>query len=329
MKKRIKSSQITRFKSISHIEYGTYDYPRRVYFPYQNHGIYRGILDNIMEFKERSDNETDNEFFRVNVAGKIMNFRLSYEHDCPAVYFHPSEKESAIESIHNYFLDFFDNTVEYQWYQWITDDEDSIPNFHQLALSISFDSKKYGRRDVESLEKFFASSPVIKRVDMQLDTSYLFRPESKFYQVESVHLKLYSHAVPTFLRHFQGRQAFLSCYYKWNILDLIEFMHRWKSGEECRKLEYLKMELSINEIPQDQILNALGVKHIDESNTPPTHELPLAFWSGFDPNTDPIVSHSYVVRNTDNRVASVSIQNNWFCFGVWKETEQEFLRMVT
>ncbi|CAO4384879.1 unnamed protein product [Caenorhabditis nigoni] len=327
MKKLIKSSQIKRFKNIRHIEYGISDYPRRVYIPYQNHGIYYEIMDNIMEFRERRRDETDNELFRVSLAGKIIYFRLSYEHDCPAAYFHPCDKESTIESIHNYFLDFFGDTVEYQWYQWIADDEYSIPHFHNLALSISFLPENCRRRDVDSIEKVFALSPVLKRIDISLDIPQLFNPESKFYQAESVHLKLYSNAVPTFLCHFQGRQAFLRCY-EWNTLDLIKFMKRWKSEEKCQKLEYFEMELLSNDIPLNEILNANGVKHIDETRTPPTHTLPLSFYCGLDPNTVPIISHSYVVRETDNRVASVSIDGNTFRFGVWKETEKEFLRMV-
>ncbi|PIC48339.1 hypothetical protein B9Z55_007348 [Caenorhabditis nigoni] len=45
-------------------------------------------------------------------------------------------------------------------------------------------------------------------------------------------------------------------------------------------------------------------------------------------NTDPITSYTYVVRETDNRVASVLIQGGTFSFGVWDKTEEEFLRMM-
>ncbi|PIC13946.1 hypothetical protein B9Z55_027515 [Caenorhabditis nigoni] len=47
-----------------------------------------------------------------------------------------------------------------------------------------------------------------------------------------------------------------------------------------------------------------------------------------EPNTDPFSSHAYVVRVTDNCVASVSIQEKLIYFGVWNKTEDEFLKMI-
>ncbi|PIC42552.1 hypothetical protein B9Z55_009593 [Caenorhabditis nigoni] len=161
---------------------------------------------------------------------------------------------------------------------------------------------------------------------MDLDKPEIFCPESKFWQAESIDLTLCINTVPVFLRNFQGRQAFLRCYDR-NTLDLIEFMNRWKSGEQCQKLEYLQIGIEFNNLPND-LLNENGVKHIDAIKTPPTHTLPKLSKTEYVPNTTPINSHSYIVRETDNRVASVSIQDKSFCFGVWDKTEEEFLRMV-
>ncbi|PIC42784.1 hypothetical protein B9Z55_009747 [Caenorhabditis nigoni] len=280
MKKLIKSSQMTRFKSISHIVNGKSISPgidRRIYIPFMT------MADNIMEISERRE-ETKNDYFQLNVSGKTMDFRLSNQYKFAEAYFHPLDKEAAIESIHNYLVDIFGDTVDYQYVEHY---KKFVPHLPKLSLCHSFWSGNGERiRDIKPIEEYIASSPVLKRTNMNLDTPDLFNPESKFYQIESIYLTLYTNTVPTFLRHFQGRQAFLTCY-KWEILDLIEFMNRWKSGEECRKYKI-----------------------------------------GFHPNTDPIISHSYVVRKTDNRVASVSIQKEAFCFGVWNKTEEQFLRMV-
>ncbi|PIC42600.1 hypothetical protein B9Z55_009626 [Caenorhabditis nigoni] len=325
MKKLIKSSQITRFKSISHIVYANgfteFESPV-VYIPFTPKS------DNIMEFIECRDaarEETNIPYFRLNVSGKIMNFRLHHKHHYLKIYFHPSDKESTIESIHNYFLDFFCDTVEYQY---VENYRQFIPHLSKLSLCLSFWPQDWGRiRDIKNVEEYLASSPVLKWMNMSLDNPELFSQESKFYQAKSISLKLYSNNVPTFLRHFQGRQAFLRCY-KWDILDLIEFMNKWKSGEECRKLEFLKITLVFDN-PPNELLNANGVKHIDATKKPPTHTLPVVCKYTYFPNTTPITSHSYVVRITDNRVASVSIQGKSFCFGVWNKTEEEFLRMAT
>ncbi|PIC42608.1 hypothetical protein B9Z55_009629 [Caenorhabditis nigoni] len=300
MKKLIKSSQIERFKNISHIMYKNRRFGPKVTVP----GKYS--LDTIMEFTE-SRKKTKNNYFQLNVSGKVIDFRLFKNCNYPEASFHPSDKESVIETIHNYFLDFFGDTVEYQWETYY--DEKFIPNLPNLTLSISVGRVYFEITELEDLESFFASSPI-------------------FNHVESVRLMLYSNTVPIFLRHFQGRQAFLRCN-ECAILDLIEFINRWKSGEEYQMLEHLIIILLSNGIPQNQILNANVVKLIDATKTPPTHTLPKVLKSAYSLSTDPITSHSYVVRETDNRVASVSVQGKSFCFGVWKETEEEFLRMVT
>ncbi|PIC42681.1 hypothetical protein B9Z55_009680 [Caenorhabditis nigoni] len=254
----------------------------------------------------------------------MIEFRLSdqYPPDCPEASFSPCDKESAMESIHNYFLDFFGDTVEHQY---VENYKEFIPHLPKLSLCILFSPLKPERiGDIENTEHFLASSPVLKHISMSVAAPKLFSPESKFWQAESITLTLYSNTVPTFLRHFQGRQAFVTCY-KWQDLDLIAFVNRWKSGKGSRKLETLNLQLISNDIPLNEFLNALGVKRIDESKTPTTHTLPVMF-NLLD--TVPIISHSYVVRKTDNRVASVLIRNESFSFGVWKETEEEFLRMV-
>ncbi|PIC55288.1 hypothetical protein B9Z55_000627 [Caenorhabditis nigoni] len=64
--------------------------------------------------------------------------------------------------------------------------------------------------------------------------------------------------------------------------------------------------------PHQKTTNARYIDHEDEKTS----------------NTDPITSHIYVVRESDNRVASVLIQGRKFRFGVWDKTEEEFLKMT-
>ncbi|PIC33344.1 hypothetical protein B9Z55_013358 [Caenorhabditis nigoni] len=86
--------------------------------------------------------------------------------------------------------------------------------------------------------------------------------------------------------------------------------------------------VSWQEFDQIMIQNIIGVKYIDAKKQPPTHTLPREFnWDGFR-ETIPITSHSYVVRESDNRVASIRIEEKVLSFGVWDKTEEEFLRMV-
>ncbi|UMM22597.1 hypothetical protein L5515_003733 [Caenorhabditis briggsae] len=222
-----------------------------------------------MEFTERRE-ETKNDYFQLNVSGKIMNFRLSNQYQDPEAYCHPSDKESAMEPIHNYFLDFFGDTVEYQY---VGHYKEFIPHLPKVSLCLSFWADNVeGTIDIKDIEEYLASSPVLKHISMELVKPELFCPESEFWQVESITLIINNNTVPAFLRHFRGRQAFLRCYDR-NTLDLIEFMNRSRTGEQCQKLEYLKIAIEFNNLP-NELLNENGVKHIDAIKKSPMHTLP-------------------------------------------------------
>ncbi|PIC38806.1 hypothetical protein B9Z55_010694 [Caenorhabditis nigoni] len=112
--------------------------------------------------------------------------------------------------------------------------------------------------------------------------------------------------------------------------DLIKFVNRWNSGDAFQNLEYLTIELCLDAMPRNEILNAIGAKYISPTKKPPTHTLPKRFIEYVDaePKTNPITSHTYVVRETDSFVASILIQEKTLSFGAWNKTEKEFLRMV-
>ncbi|PIC41903.1 hypothetical protein B9Z55_009161 [Caenorhabditis nigoni] len=280
-----------------------------------------------MVISERRE-ESEISCFQLNVSGKIIDFRLSDEYNLPRAYFHPSNKEYVFQAIHNYLLDFFGDTVEYAWRA--TYPENPIPHLPNLSLWFFYSTGRSGVRTMETLEKFFASSPIMKMICIRWSRPELISPESKFYQAESHYSRIkHSHNAHAFLKHFQGRQATLF-FHEFNVLEFVEFINRWRSGEAFQKLEYLKIKLMSNFHHLIEVLNANGVKRIDRTKKPPIHTVPHLSQSirVLQRNTDPIISHRYIVRETDNRVASVSVRGDMFCFGVWKETEEEFLRMV-
>ncbi|UMM10724.1 hypothetical protein L5515_000368 [Caenorhabditis briggsae] len=120
-------------------------------------------------------------------------------------------------------------------------------------------------------------------------TTEPFDPGFRMYEAESLKLDQFEHNVPEVLRHFQGRQAFLKIL-RFDIPDLIKFVE----------------------------------KRIDRSKKRLAHTLPKVFIDDKEkPNTEPIISPTYVVRESDNRVASILIQNSTFSFGVWDVTEEE------
>ncbi|PIC41934.1 hypothetical protein B9Z55_009173 [Caenorhabditis nigoni] len=332
IKSLIKSSQAKRFRSISRIVYESFrDKPIvSIHFKTKNKEGTKDVLkkENIIGvFGVYREYESD--CFQLNVAGKMIDFRMSHYYSFPEACFHRHDKESVIESIHNYVFDFFGDTVEHIWEASFP--ELFIPDLPNLSLWITIWSEDWEiidrKRDLKNREKFFASIPVLKNITM--DTSEPFSPESKFYQAESIRI-FQSHypSVQAFLRNFKGRQATLS-HCQCDFMELMMFMNRWRSGEAFQNVEYLKIELYGGRL-QNQVLNVNWVKHIDATKTPPTHSvLDLSAPDpALKPNTDPIASHSYIVREADSRVASVSVQGQTFSFGVWKETEEQFLRMV-
>ncbi|PIC55506.1 hypothetical protein B9Z55_000754 [Caenorhabditis nigoni] len=327
MKKLIKSSQKKRFESIRPVDYHCHDIsdPPFVHIPHK--GDYEGIID------FENTNRNKNPIFQLNVSGKIIDFQWDDYNKVAMASFDIRDKESVIESVHNYFLDFFGPTMKYHWR--VDDVEEDfnlfIPKLQNTSLCTDIRLKE-DFKDMEKLEALFSSYPVFKWVGLTAAlTTELFHPESKYYQAESVFVNQFQHTFPNVLRHFKGRQAIVNCGHWENLEDLIEFLNRWKSGEAFQKLEYLYFELKNGEVPESQILNEIGAKYIDESKTPPAHILPKVYdwvYCSDKPNTKPINSHTYVVRATDNRVASVMIQEKTISFGVWDKTEEAFLKLI-
>ncbi|PIC55509.1 hypothetical protein B9Z55_000755 [Caenorhabditis nigoni] len=327
LKKFIKSSQNKRFESIRSIEYhcSHRSDPPFVHIPF------KGGYEPIMDFLNRNPNRND--IFQLNVSGKMIDFEWCDYNNVPMVCGYKLDKESVTESIHSYFIDFFGNSMQYYWRV----DNIRKPSIHFVPklenLSFCIDmSLDEDFKDMEKLETFFSSYPVFKGFKLKAAlTTELFNPESKFYQAESIWVNQSHHTFPDVLHHFKGKQASIYCGQWETSQDLIELMTKWKSGEAFQNLEYLDFDLWDGEILEHQILNEIGAKYIDATKTPPTHSVPKVYdwiYCSDEPNTDPITSHTYVVRATDNRVASIMIQEKRISFGVWNKTEEEFLKLM-
>ncbi|CAO4368782.1 unnamed protein product [Caenorhabditis nigoni] len=326
MKKLIKSSQTKRFKSIGRIAY-SYDkigegmvyIPIKPIFRYTSRRtITETTKELILRTVERQD-DAKNDSFQLNVAGKLIDFEIRDHDNCPVATFLSIDKVSAIESIHNYFLDFIGDSIEYYWLA--ENRKLFIPRLKNLSVCL----RTY---ILDNVWDTLPSSLVLKQVIGWMKNP--FKPESNFYQTESILLNLHNQALLAVLRYFQGRQAILTCSYSFEIEGWTDFVNRWKTGEAFQKLEYLDVLTSVGtESSQTEILNAIGVKRIDETKTPPSHTVPkICGWRYVRPRTDPIISHTYVVRETDNRVASILVRGLILKFGVWNETEEEFLALV-
>ncbi|PIC20166.1 hypothetical protein B9Z55_025453 [Caenorhabditis nigoni] len=321
MKKLIESSsQMQRFGNVKTIRYDHRNGRTFVCIPFHHYH------DHMLQIAELDD--TQNDYFQLNVSEKMINFRIVYEDNkyCPVAYYQPNECESVLNSVHDYFHIFFGNSVEYYWFAH--DYTKPIPQLQNLSACIDMPTEQW--LDMQRFEHFISLCPILKFIDIDiLNVTAHMSPDSKFFQAEHIKMLLFEPTLPANLLNFQGRQAFVDCM-RCSSRELIEFVNKWKSGEAFDKLELMKIK-SFRDLAQNEILEAIEAKYFDSAKEPPAHILPKVYRDiAFDeqPNTDPITSYTYVVRETDSRVASVLIHDKTFNFGVWDKTEDEFLRIM-
>ncbi|CAO4374471.1 unnamed protein product [Caenorhabditis nigoni] len=339
MKKLVSSSQNKRFRNIRSIEY-EYDRtdgtcvvylldqskPLKEYYKQES----RTVDDIIIRIEHTKAGKDSNQ---LNVSGKLIDLRLSDDYKYPVASYLEYDKESVFQSIHNHFLDVFGNSIEYNWEEpsWGQSKEFFIPFIPKLK-NVSFCIGLYLDEqfsDVRNFENFFSLSPVAKLIQMKVHKKMKpLNPESKFYQAESIYIHTWKINGPDFVRHFRGRQISVDCdrYEKENVID---FVKRWKSGEAFQNLEFLNINpRGDNQFPP-RLLIEIGAKFIDGNKQPPKFDVRQRFdWYDKDTTVYLPPSYAYVVRKTDNRVASVEVQYGTFFIGVWAETEEEFLKMI-
>ncbi|PIC55544.1 hypothetical protein B9Z55_000773 [Caenorhabditis nigoni] len=286
--------------------------------------------DLIMRIVKRGEDKTDNVQF--NVSGKMIGFRFSDDYKYPIAFYLECDKESVFQSIHNLFLDVFGDAVEYNWEEpdWNDPEEFFVPFIPKLK-NVSFCIGMYldGHfSDVRNFENFFSTSPVAKTIQLYVNKKMKpLSPESKFFDAESVYIESTRINSPDFVRHFRGRQIIFegNRYRKSTLIDIV---NRWKSGEAFQNLEYAQIYICNGQFLHT-ILNEIGAKSIDANRQPPTHTVRDCIdWYDRNDTTLPLTNHRYIVRETDNRVASVDVMGGMFLIGVWDKTEEEFLRMV-
>ncbi|PIC55469.1 hypothetical protein B9Z55_000735 [Caenorhabditis nigoni] len=340
MKKLIMSSQKKTSKSIRSIEY-QYDRMDGTCVAYlideskplvkYHRRSSRTVDDVIMSIVKLDEDEKDTVQF--NLLGKMIEFRFSDDYKYPIASYLECDKESVFQSMHNHFLDVFGDAVEYNWEEpdWKDPSEFFVPFIPKLK-NVSFFIGLYldGHfADVRNFENFFSSSPVAKTIQLYVNKKMKpLSPESKFYQAEYVLINTPIINGPNFVRHFRGRQIILNCN-RYRKSELINVVNRWKSGEAFQNLEYVQIRICNDNRYLHTFLNEIGAKFINANRQPPMHTVRTLF-DFYDKNdiTYPLISHRYIVRETDNRVAYVDVIEEMFLVGVWDKTEEEFLRML-
>ncbi|PIC55280.1 hypothetical protein B9Z55_000620 [Caenorhabditis nigoni] len=108
MIKLIKSSQVQRFNSIHSLNYDCCLNVRTLVYISSKHSG----LEKLSAITERE--ETNKDYFQLNVSGKMLDFQLSDEYEYPVAAYHLCDKEIVIKSIHEHFINLFGDSVEYR-----------------------------------------------------------------------------------------------------------------------------------------------------------------------------------------------------------------------
>ncbi|EFO90594.1 hypothetical protein CRE_08206 [Caenorhabditis remanei] len=239
---------------------------------------------------------------------------------------------TILESIQNHSYSLFGNDKEYQvnvcMYQ-----EFQLPNLKNVSSSYIW---KFPTIEGKTLDDFCSLSPnqeflfVAPEVKGQLDDSSVIYGY-KTIQIEEKDAMI----VPSILREFRGNQAFLWTS-KIENSDIVQFLKRWMLNDGFDNLEVLTIDSKLNSQLFDpnsqlfdptEIRNSIGLRESNTAITPPIFYFKRRFRS----NREELISaesatHFHIVREHDQRVASVMITQRKFFFGVWNLTEEDFIK---
>ncbi|EFO90534.1 hypothetical protein CRE_08210 [Caenorhabditis remanei] len=180
--------------------------------------------------------------------------------------------------------------------------------------------------DGKTLDEYCSASPNQDFLQVRPEITSRLKEDSAFFGMKCIDFgDPNSLVVPELLRKFTGRQAFT---WTSNIesSDVIRFLKKWKSNESFENLETLHVTLSYKSkrFNPAEIKNSIDIKIMDGSvvysckrriDVYPENSENVSF-----------DSINYIVREHDQRVASIVIEEEKFVIGVWNLTEGEFLK---
>ncbi|EFO90693.1 hypothetical protein CRE_08024 [Caenorhabditis remanei] len=200
-----------------------------------------------------------------------------------------------------------------------------LPKLRNVTSSNIF---VYPTIDGKTVDDFCSASPHMEFLRIGENIRSRLEENSNIYRIKTLDIEENnSEIVPGILHKFTGRQAFMWTS-KVDNSDIIHFLNRWKSNAAFQNLEVLTIHLRNVSDPTDpiEIRNSVGVKELNTDNN--GHEYHYKRRINSKPDVLSLKkfnAFSYLVREYDNRVASVVIEKNMFLFGVWDLTEDEFL----
>ncbi|EFP04665.1 hypothetical protein CRE_31252 [Caenorhabditis remanei] len=134
---------------------------------------------------------------------------------------------------------------------------------------------------------------------------------------------------PEIVLCFESRTAFL---YNSKIenSEIDEFVICWQEGETVHNLKFMKTHLdSTHLFNPDTITSSVDIRKFSPLHEPPCFQFPVIEFFGAQETLQKhdLTMNTYVVRETDQIISSISISEDRFDFCVWELTEKQTARM--
>ncbi|KAF1768821.1 hypothetical protein GCK72_000634 [Caenorhabditis remanei] len=224
---------------------------------------------------------------------------------------------TLLTSIHNYFLDFFGSSIKYQL------------NVNNLIRPFS-KLKNIACTDLSSdigVAEFLMISPNQDFIGLTELGSPLLGRNLEFARTKVLDIGTMTCSADDILSNFEGRQLFIDN----GILSdaaIIQFLNKWRSNEGYQNLEYFSITVCPFRHPlnPNRIMNSIPINRLDSSDKLPVCQ--VAKRDHYMKRTWGIhkfSSPNYIVRESDQHVASVMITESNITFAAWNMTENEFL----
>ncbi|KAF1768889.1 hypothetical protein GCK72_000702 [Caenorhabditis remanei] len=232
-------------------------------------------------------------------------------------------QETLLPSIHNYFLDLFGSSIKYQLNVY-----ELMPPFSKLKNITSTHLSSYLLADFDDFLKISPNQDFIQLFEIQ---SPLLGRNVEFARTKVLDIAKTNRFAEEILSNFEGRQLFIN---DGIISDavIIQFLNKWRLNEGYQNSECFSIGVSsfTHPLSPNQIMSSLPINRLDSSD-----QLPVYQFDKRDRNSKhtwgihKFSSPNYIVRETDQHVASIMVTEDNITFAAWNMTEKEFLEKNT
>ncbi|KAF1768860.1 hypothetical protein GCK72_000673 [Caenorhabditis remanei] len=255
----------------------------------------------------------------INLCGMDLQVYMPTRNHPLMIQCNTVQRETMLTSIHNYFLDFFGSSIKYQLIVSML-----TPTFSKLKNISSTDLSSDSTMLMAEFHDFLKISPNQDFIKLSELECPLLGRNLEFAKAKVLDIETMYCPAEDILSNFEGRQLFIN---NGAIIDtvVIQFLNKWRSNEGYQNLEYFSIFVS-NPLNSNQIMNSIPINQLDPSDQLPVYQVARKdhYWKrtwGIHKFSSP----NYIVRDSDQYVASILITADNITFAAWNNTEKEFL----